>query len=159
MKKIKTLDQLEKIVGILKNEGKTIVTTNGVFDILHVGHVRYLQEAKSTGDVLIVGLNSDESVKKIKGPKRPIVPEEERLEMLTALDCVDYVFTFSETTPHTYLEVIKPHIHVKGGDYTPERVIERTLLEKINAKLYLANNIQNKSTTNIVKKILDTHKD
>ena len=93
--KIKNLEQLENIVKLLKSEGKTVVTTNGCFDVLHVGHVRYLQEARNLGDVLIVGVNSDKSVVELKGPTRPIVPQQERLEMLTALGCVNYVFVFS----------------------------------------------------------------
>jgi rfaE bifunctional protein nucleotidyltransferase chain/domain len=157
LKKIKTLEQLEKIVNILKEEGKTIVTTNGCFDVLHVGHVRYLQEAKSLGDVLIVGINSDESVKRLKGPTRPIVGQEERLEMLTALGCVDYVFVFGEDTPVDYIRRLKPHIHVKGGDYTLEKVVEKDTVEGYGGKIHIASLIRDKSTTNIFREVLLRH--
>ncbi|MBI4163091.1 MAG: D-glycero-beta-D-manno-heptose 1-phosphate adenylyltransferase [Candidatus Aenigmarchaeota archaeon] len=155
--KIKNLEQLENIVKILKSEGKTLVTTNGCFDILHVGHVRYLQEARNLGDVLIVGVNSDMSVKNLKGPTRPIVPQQERLEMLTALGCVNYVFVFDEPDPTAYIERLKPHIHVKGGDYNISNVVEKEIVESYGGKIHIASYVQDKSTTNIFKEVLNRH--
>ena len=117
LKKLLTKDSLKKTVENLKNQNKKIVTTNGVFDILHIGHMRYLQEAKKLGDILIAAVNSDSSTKKIKGPKRPLNNENDRAEALAALECVDYVIIFNEENPMKILGIIKPNIHVKGGDY------------------------------------------
>ena len=109
---------LEKAAAILcRLQGKTIVFTNGVFDLLHVGHVSYLQEARALGDVLVVGLNGDASVRALKGRKRPIVPQDERAQVLAALSCVDYVIIFEETTANRLVEALKPDIYVKGGDW------------------------------------------
>jgi D-beta-D-heptose 7-phosphate kinase / D-beta-D-heptose 1-phosphate adenosyltransferase len=107
----------------LKKEGKKVVFTNGCFDILHVGHVKYLQEAKSYGDVLIVGLNSDSSVRELKGPTRPVNVQEDRAYILAALESVDYVVLFSEETPHELIKNIGPDILVKGGDYEGKSVV------------------------------------
>lgn len=153
MSKIKTLNEILVIVDKLKNKGKNIVTTNGVFDILHVGHVRYLKQAKNLGDVLIIGVNSDKSAKKIKGPGRPIVPEHERMEMLAALEGVDYVLKFDEPDPCAWLEKLKPNIHVKGGDYTMDQIIEKDAVEKNGGKIVLVGKINTKSTTDIIGKI------
>jgi len=112
-------DYLQK----LKSNGKKIVFTNGCFDILHVGHIRYLKEARQLGDCLLVGLNADESVKKNKGPSRPINSLEDRREILMALNCVDYVYTFEEDTPINLIEMIKPDILVKGGDYKASEIV------------------------------------
>jgi len=151
--KIKELDELVKIVRELKESGKKIVTTNGCFDLLHIGHIRYLKEAKKLGDILIVGLNSDESVKKLKGNERPVIPAKERMEILAGLESVDYVFVFDELDPRNWLEKIKPHIHVKGGDYSLNEIIEKDVVEKNGGKVIILGNIENKSTTSIIKKI------
>ncbi|RKY02827.1 D-glycero-beta-D-manno-heptose 1-phosphate adenylyltransferase, partial [Candidatus Poribacteria bacterium] len=122
-----------KLVEIVERErraGKRIVTTNGCFDLLHVGHVRYLYEAKRLGDVLIVAINSDESVRRIKGPLRPIIPQEERAEMVAALEPVDYVTIFDEDTPIPLIKAIRPDFHVKGGDYKLDEMIEREAVEE-----------------------------
>lgn len=154
--KVKTEEELLPIVEHLREEGKVIVFTNGCFDILHVGHVRVLQEAKSLGDVLIVGLNSDTSVRKLKGGGRPIVPEEERAEMLVALECVDYVVIFDEHEPSRIMSVLKPDIQVKGGDYTLEQLEKLTeckLVKSYHGRIHIASHHKDKSTTNIIKKI------
>lgn len=152
--KIKTLKQLMPIVKELKSKNKKIVTTNGVFDILHFGHVKYLEEAKALGDVLIVGVNSDSSVKKIKGHKRPINNEKSRLCVLAALESVDYTFTFKEKDPRSWISSIKPEIHVKAGDYKPSQIIEKEVVEKNNGEIVIAKMERGCSTTKIINKIL-----
>src|SRR3989338_6754152 len=135
--KIKTLGQLLPIVQKLKKQNKKIVTTNCVFDILHLGHVKYLEEAKKLGELLIVGVNSDKSVKQIKGYKRPINGEKSRLMVLAALESVDYVFLFSEKDPRKWIEKVKPDIHVKAGDYKMSQIIEKESVERNNGKVAL----------------------
>jgi rfaE bifunctional protein nucleotidyltransferase chain/domain len=152
--KIKTLNEILKIIDNLKNDGKIIVTTNGCFDILHIGHVKYLQEAKKLGDVLIVGVNSDKSTRKIKGRGRPIMPVRERMEILAALESVDYIFPFDEPDPCAWLKKLKPNIHAKGGDYTMDRIIEKNAVEKSGGEIVLLKKINTKSTTDIIDIIL-----
>ena len=159
MLKIKNIAELKKIVEELKGKNKKIITTNGVFDILHIGHIRYLQEAKKLGDVLIVAVNSDNSVKKIKDPKRPLNNENDRAEALAALECVDYVAIFNEENPIKILEEIKPNIHVKGGDYKIDQIIEKDVVEKHNGKIVLIPEVKGYSTTDIIKKISGLHKE
>ncbi len=159
MSKIKNLRELKETIKNLKKENKTIVTTNGVFDILHISHVHILQKAKDFGDVLIVLLNSDISVKKNKGPLRPIIPEKERAEMLTSLNCVDYVIIFDEDKPLNLLKEIKPHIHVKGGTFLQERVKEeKDLLESWGGEFKTFELEEGYSTTNIIEKIIKNNK-
>lgn len=116
MKKILERDAIKAKLDELRNKGAKIAFTNGCFDILHVGHVRYLQEAKKTADILVLALNSDSSVRSIKGEKRPLVPEEERAEVLAALECVDFVTIFTELTPLELICYLKPDLLIKGGD-------------------------------------------
>lgn len=132
---------------------KKIVFTNGCFDILHVGHIRYLQEAAKLGDILIIGLNSDSSVQRLKGSERPINSEMERAEMLGALSFVDYVVLFNEDTPLELITRIKPDILVKGGDYAPDEVVGKKEVEERGGKLVLIPFVEGKSTTNIIKRI------
>jgi D-beta-D-heptose 7-phosphate kinase/D-beta-D-heptose 1-phosphate adenosyltransferase len=153
-KKIKLRDEIAAISKNLKNEGARIVFTNGCFDILHLGHVRYLREAKKLGDILIIGLNNDASVKALKGPDRPYVSEMERAEILASLECVDYVTLFHELRPDHLIKMIKPHIHVKGGDYKATELPERKLVESLGGRVVVIPPIKGRSTTNIVKKIL-----
>jgi len=155
MNKIKNLDEIVKIVEQLKSHGKIVVTTNGCFDILHAGHVRYLQEAKKLGDILIVGVNSDKSTRMNKGKNRPIVPEAERMEMLAALECIDYVFKFDDKIPNKWVEKIKPNFHVKACDknYDIEQCVERFSVEKSGGKVVLIPKTKGKSTTNIIAEI------
>jgi len=158
MSKIKTIEELKEIVKEIKNQKKIIVTTNGVFDILHLGHIKYLQEAKKLGDVLIVAINSDSSTKKIKGPDRPINNQEIRAETLAALEFIDYIVIFNETDPIKILSEIKPNIHVKGGDYKLNQIIEKNIVEKNNGKIVLIPEIKGYSTTDIINKILGSYK-
>lgn len=133
--------------------GKTYVVTNGCFDILHVGHVRYLQKTKEFADYLIVMLNSDISVKALKGEGRPINNEQDRAEILSALSCVDYVVLFDEKSPARLLEDIKPDVYTKGADYTLETLPERDIVLRNNIKVEFIDFVQGKSTTNIINKI------
>lgn len=143
----------KKLVEELKKQNKTVVFTNGCFDILHVGHLRYLNEAKKQGDILIVGVNSDASVKRLKGETRPINSEQDRSEMLCGLKAVDYTVIFEEDTPMEIIEFLKPSIHVKGGDYKKEDLPETKIVESYGGEVRILSFVQGKSTTNIVKKI------
>lgn len=142
-----------EIIKALKAKGKKVVATNGCFDILHVGHVRYLQKSKSFGDILVVGLNSDISVKILKGQTRPINPQEDRAEVLCALACVDYVVMFDEKSPVDLLDLIKPDIYTKGGDYTLETLPEADVILKNNGKVEFIDFVEGKSTTKIIDKM------
>lgn len=133
--------------------GKRVVFTNGCFDILHVGHIRYLQEAAKLGDVLIVGLNSDASVKRLKGPERPVNGEKDRAELLCALGFVDHVVIFEEDTPYALIEKLQPDVLVKGGDYRPEEVVGKDLVEANGGRLVLLPFVEGHSTTNIIEKL------
>ena len=157
--KIKTLKQVILIVQKLKKQNKKIVTTNGVFDILHLGHVKYLEEAKKLGDVLIVGVNTDASVRKNKGDKRPINYEKSRIQVLAALESVDYVFLFDEKDPRKWLEKIKPDIHVKASDYKSSQIIEKDVIEQNNGKIVIAKMLNGYSTTQLINRILKCYKD
>ncbi len=152
MKKILKREEILKTIEKLKNENKTIVFTNGCFDILHVGHVRYLKESAKYGDILIVGLNSDSSVKELKGESRPINNENDRAEILSALYFVDYIVIFNENTPENLLDEIKPDIYTKGADYTIETLPEAKTVLKNGGKVEFINLVEGKSTTNIIKK-------
>ena len=153
MGKICTREQLKGELDIVRREGKRIVFTNGCFDILHVGHVRYLREARDEGDVLVVAVNSDSSVRSIKGEKRPLVPEAERVEMVAALAMVDYVTIFSETTPLEIIEDLLPDVLVKGGDWSPDEVVGRREVENRGGRVVIVPMTEGASTTNIVDKI------
>ena len=122
--RIKPRAELAALVATARAEGKTVVFTNGVFDFLHAGHLTYLEESRALGDMLVIGLNSDASVKRLKGPERPINGEEDRATMLAGLRCVDYVTIFGEDTAENLLEAIRPSIYTKGGDYDPEKIPE-----------------------------------
>ena len=151
----KLVSQFEIIDIVSKGhrEGKTYVVTNGCFDILHVGHVRYLKKTKSFADYLIVLLNSDSSVKAIKGDSRPINNELDRAEILSSLSCVDYVVLFDESSPGNLLEKIRPDVYTKGADYTIETLPEREVVERNNIRVEFIDFVQGKSTTNINNKI------
>jgi len=156
-KNIIEYENIEKIVGKLKRENKKIVFTNGCFDLLHRGHIDYLNKAKNLGDVLIVGLNSDSSVKKLKGEKRPIIDEESRAFVLSNLKSVDYVVIFDDLTPINLIKKIKPDIHVKGGDYTKESLPETPIIESFGGKVKIIKADLTHSTSNIIKKINDKY--
>lgn len=133
--------------------GQTVVTTNGCFDILHVGHVRYLEKTKAFGDFLIVLLNSDKSVKSIKGPSRPVNSELDRAEILSALRCVDYVVLFDEDSPKNLLDEMKPDVYTKGADYTMETLPEADIMKKNGTRVEFIEFVDGKSTTNIINKM------
>lgn len=151
--KIKSIMELEAVVLDAKSHGNIIVTTNGIFDILHVGHIRYLQEARKLGDILIVAVNSDASTKKLKGNSRPINNEKDRAEVLAALECVDFVTIFNEDNPISILSALKPNIHVKGGDYNISQIVEKDAVEKNGGKVILIPMVKKYSTTGVIEKI------
>lgn len=149
----------DKLAEILKNkQNKKVVFTNGCFDIFHVGHSRYLRETSKLGDILVVGLNSDSSVKRLKGEKRPIVTQNERAELLASLEFVSYVVIFEEDTPYNLISKIKPDIITKGGDYNPNDVVGKDIIESYGGKVVICPLIEGKSTTNIIEKILQENK-
>ena len=148
MKKILSWDELKAAVDGLKGDGKRIVFTNGCFDIIHIGHVRYLREAKKFGDVLVVGLNSDRSVSGIK-PGRPVNSESQRAEVLVALEMVDYVVLFDEDTPYKLIKLVKPDVLVKGGDWEKEDIVGSDIAKETHSLPY----VEGASTTNIIEKI------
>ena len=158
--KIKNFKQIKEIVEELHKKGKIPVFTNGCFDLLHAAHIRYLKEAKDNGDVLIIGLNSDNSVKILKGNKRPLIPEKERAFMLAALECVDYVVIFDDKTVENLLKELKPDIYVKGGDYTIDTINqnERKIVEENDGKIIILKGHEGYSTTNLIKRVSDIHK-
>lgn len=149
------MDNYIRKVESLKREGKVIVFTNGCFDIIHAGHVDYLQKARSLGDFLIVGLNSDSSVKKIKGCSRPINPQDQRKKVLEALKPVDMVIIFDEETPERLIKEIKPDILVKGGDWKVENIVGADFVMSYGGKVYTVDFIYDTSTTKIVQKVKD----
>ncbi|MDX4058493.1 D-glycero-beta-D-manno-heptose-7-phosphate kinase [Aliarcobacter skirrowii] len=151
---IKTFDEIEKLAKKLHSQGKKIVFTNGCFDILHVGHVKYLEEAKSYGDVLILGLNADSSVRKLKGESRPINTQDDRAYILASLESVDYVVIFEEETPYELIKLIKPHVLVKGGDYEGKEVVGQDIADELK----LVQFVDGKSTTNTIKRINENAK-
>ena len=144
---------ITKLVTELRRNGKTVVTTNGCFDILHVGHVRYLQKTKTFADYLIVMLNSDKSVRSIKGPGRPINNENDRAEILCALECVDYVVLFDEDSPEKLIAEIKPDVHTKGADYTVETLPEAKTIIENGGRIEFISFVEGKSTTSIIEKM------
>jgi D-glycero-beta-D-manno-heptose 1-phosphate adenylyltransferase len=146
-------NDLAQIAEQLRAQGKTIVTTNGCFDILHLGHVRILEAARKFGDVLLVGVNSDDSVKRLKGPTRPVNNEMDRAEVLAALKSVDYVWIFHEDTPVEFLKVVKPQVHVKGADYAPSQLAELPVVEGFGGRVELLKLVPGKSTTGLLSRI------
>jgi len=145
--------EAEKLALDIKKQGKTMVFTNGCFDILHIGHVRYLKESAKFGDYLIIGLNSDSSVKRLKGETRPINNESDRAELLSELGFVDYVVIFDEDTPQNLLDEIKPDVYTKGADYTLDTLPEAKIVLKNGGRVEFINLVEGKSTTNVIKKI------
>jgi rfaE bifunctional protein nucleotidyltransferase chain/domain len=146
-------EDLAELSERLKAQGKRIVTTNGCFDLLHVGHVRILKGARALGDVLVLGINSDESVSRLKGPTRPITPEADRAEILASLECVDYVTVFPEDTPVEFLSLVKPDVHVKGADYKPENLLETPVVERWGGQVKILELVAGRSTSAIVSRI------
>jgi rfaE bifunctional protein nucleotidyltransferase chain/domain len=149
-KKIVQIKELEQLAADLRKEGKKIVTCNGCFDIIHVGHIKFLTEAKKQGDVLIIGLNSDKSVKANKGPKRPINNQNDRAEVLSALEIVDYVTIFDEEDPRGLLSIIKPDVHCNGEEYG-EDCIEADVIKKNGGRIHLIKLVKGISTTKLIE--------
>ena len=150
MNKVKTIVSLKKTISELKKQGKKIVFTNGCFDLIHPGHIKILKEAKKKGDILVVGVNSDCSVKKIKGEIRPILDEKMRLIVLNALEDIDYITVFKEPTPYKLIKSLKPDYLVKGADWKEKNIVGKDLVDKVfRVKL-----LKNHSTTAIIKTIL-----
>lgn len=146
-------EDIKTLIDVIHHSGKTVVTTNGCFDILHVGHVRYLEKTKSFADFLIVLLNSDKSVKSIKGQSRPINNENDRAEILSALKCVDYVVLFDEDSPRDLLDEMKPDVYTKGADYTMETLPEADIMRKNGTRVEFIDFVEGKSTTKTIEKM------
>jgi rfaE bifunctional protein nucleotidyltransferase chain/domain len=158
MNYVKNIDELTAIRNDLKRQNKKVVFTNGVFDILHAGHVDYISKAKEKGDVLIVGVNSDSSVKRIKGELRPIVPQHERALIISSLKPVDYVVIFDEDTPHEIINKLIPDVLVKGADWSIENIVGREIVEANGGKVETIEFVNDQSTTNIIKTVLERFK-
>jgi rfaE bifunctional protein nucleotidyltransferase chain/domain len=154
LKKLKTLPQLRRIVTRERKKGRTIVLANGGFDLVHAGHVRYLRAAKKCGDILIVALNSDASIRTLKGPGRPILPERERAEIIGAFECVDYVTIFGDPNVEKILLALRPDVHAKGSDYTPATVPERATVLSYGGRIAIAGGPKIRSTSEVIPKIL-----
>jgi glycerol-3-phosphate cytidylyltransferase len=148
-----TREEAKQTSDQLKNAGKTVVFTNGCFDLLHIGHIRYLKEARELGDALIVSVNSDESVRRLKGENRPLIPQDQRAEVLDALESVDYVVIFDEDTPEKIIRELKPGIQAKGGDYKESDIIETKALDEYGGRLEILQLVDTASTSEIIKKI------
>lgn len=158
MKALYTREEVKAERRRLKEEGKKVVFTNGCFDILHAGHVDYLNKARACGDVLILGLNSDASVRRIKGEKRPIVPEEERAYILAGLKAVDYVTLFEEDTPAEIINDLIPDVLIKGADWAIDKIVGRDVVEANGGTVSTISFVNNTSTTNIIKSVLEKYK-
>ena len=156
--KIKTPDELRPLLALLRSVGKKIVFTNGCFDILHTGHTRYLAKAKSLGQVLVIAVNSDASVRTIKGEKRPINSEAERMEILAALESVDFVTLFNEPDPYTIISLLEPDVLVKGGDWPVEKIIGGKLVVARGGQVVNVPYLEGASTTGIIERILKNYK-
>ncbi len=151
--KLKTLPELKEIAAQARRAGRTIVFGNGCFDLLHVGHIRYLQGARELGDILILALNGDRSVRNLKGPGRPVMPELERAEILAALECVDYIVVFNDATVDGLLNELRPDVHAKGTDYRVETVPERETVLSYGGKIAIVGDSKEHSTREYLKRI------
>jgi rfaE bifunctional protein nucleotidyltransferase chain/domain len=154
LKKLKTLSQLRTIVTRHRKKGRTIVLANGGFDLVHAGHVRYLRGAKALGDVLIVGLNSDASIRKLKGPGRPVLPARERAEIIASFAAVDYVTIFGEPNVEKILLALRPDVHAKGSDYTRATVPERETVRSYGGRIAIAGGPKIRSTSEVIPRIV-----
>jgi len=153
MGQVLKLNELLDTLAPLRDANQPVVSTNGCFDILHVGHVRYLKACKQPGEILIVYVNSDASIKRLKGPSRPVVCEDDRAEIIAGLACVDYVVIFEEDTPQKLLEAIRPDYHAKGAQYTPETLPEMPLLDRLGVQVRFIDMIPGRSTSSIIERI------
>lgn len=157
MGKITTLEDFQLTRDGLRRAGQTLVLTNGHFDVLHVGHVRYLRAAKALGDVLVVGLNNDASTRALKGPQRPIVPATERAELLAALEAVDYVIPFAELTAERLVTTLQPEIYVKGGNWSMDDLPEAPAVRSYGGRIMLIEVVPGRSTSNVIETILERY--
>ncbi len=155
--KLKTISQMKAILRRLRGREKRVVFTNGCFDILHVGHIRYLRKARKLGDVLVIGLNTDRSVREIKGERRPVVSEKERAEVLSALEFVDYVVLFDEPHPLLLIAALKPDVLVKGADWPKNKIIGRDVVEKVGGRVVRIPLVPGASSTGVIEKILKVY--
>ena len=151
--KIITREQVSQIVSRLKREGRKVAFTNGCFDLLHIGHLELLEHARKLGDILIVGLNSDDSVRRLKGPQRPINTQLDRARILAALEVVDYVVIFNEDTPLDLIQTIKPDFLIKGGDYRPDAIVGSEFVESYGGKVIVFPLVRGKSTSDLINTI------
>jgi rfaE bifunctional protein nucleotidyltransferase chain/domain len=152
-RKLHDADSLQEILEGHRKSGRRIIFTNGCFDILHPGHVRYLRQARDMGDLLVVGLNSDASVRLYKGPDRPVNPQDDRAEVLSALEMVDYVVIFDERTPRELILKLRPHVQVKGGDYTIGQIPEASAVASYGGEVVIVPLVEGKSTTGAIERI------
>lgn len=151
--KLKSLARLSRIVREEKKRGRRVVLANGCFDLIHAGHVRYLRHCKTAGDVLVVALNSDASTRRLKGPGRPLLPEDERAEILSAFDFVDYVTIFEENNVENILRTLRPDVHAKGSDYSVDTVPERAVVREYGGKIFIAGGPKIRSTSEVIRSI------
>lgn len=152
--KIVPRPEVARLGGLLRGQGKRIVFANGCFDLLHVGHIRYLQSAREQGDVLVVGVNSDRSVSELKGPGRPLIPAGARAELVAALESVDYVVIFDDLTAENVLRDLRPHIQCKGTDYSPGSVPEKSVVESLGGTVRIVGDAKSHSTRDLLKDIV-----
>jgi rfaE bifunctional protein nucleotidyltransferase chain/domain len=157
--KVKMRSELSALLADLRSVGRCIVMTNGCFDLLHPGHVRYLEAARALGDILVVAVNSDRSVRLLKGPGRPILSEDDRSEMVAALHCVDFVTVFDEETPHDIVRELEPDVLVKGGDWSLDKIVGRKTVEDRGGRVVAIGFEQGYSTTGIIERIREIHRD
>ena len=155
MSKLKDRAALAKTIAGLKKKGKKVVFANGCFDVVHVGHARFLKGAKAKGDVLVLGLNSDSSVRRLKGKGRPLVSEKERAELMESFEVIDYIVIFNELTVEKTLRELRPHYHAKGTDYTKDTVPEKELTASLGIKIAIVGDKKNHSTKDIIKTVLE----
>ena len=153
--KLKNLDELTELAAQARQNGKSVVFTNGCFDILHRGHVHVLRQAKAAGDLLIVALNSDRSVQEIKGAHRPVLPESDRIELIGAMEMVDYVIVFDEPDPYKLIAAIKPDVLAKGGDWSAEKIIGADVVEQAGGRIVMIPYLKGFSTSEIIGRILN----
>jgi D-beta-D-heptose 7-phosphate kinase/D-beta-D-heptose 1-phosphate adenosyltransferase len=151
--KLKTLSEVAEIAAQARQKGQSVVFTNGCFDLLHRGHVHILREARASGDLLIVGINSDTSVRSIKGPLRPILPQSDRIELIAAMEMVDYVVLFDEPDPYRVIAAIKPNVLAKGGDWSAEKIVGADIVEQNGGRVAVIPYLPGFSTTEIIERI------
>jgi len=151
--KLKSVDELSAVAAEARKNGKIVVFTNGCFDLVHRGHIHTLRQAKALGDILVVGLNSDVSVRAIKGPDRPIMPEADRIELIAALEMVDYLVTYSEPDPYQVITAIKPSVLVKGGDWSADKIVGADVVEQYGGRVAVIPYLPGFSTTQIIERI------